>query len=254
MMLNFRTAVFSVLASSAILNLAACNGPSSQPTEEAAAPPVKSWMAEPFTKSPQVLLTNDATFADGQYMEGASAFLVQVGQKQYALTANHLLGEDGGIEPAKKRSSVNDGLVSWKLFARQRAADTVRLEKLLNAVDSDSSDALVFSIRGGKSSYQALTPRYDAPAQGEEVYLIGCPYAEEGCAQNRYPVTVEETSATEYLVTENESPVLSGFSGCPVVDKQGRVIGLLSFTLKEPSGKKHTLITPIGVVKRYLQE
>ncbi|MBO2008917.1 serine protease [Hymenobacter negativus] len=253
MKLYFRTTAFRLLASSAILSLAACNGPSSQ-TKEAAAPPVKNWMAEPFTQSPQVLLANGATFADGQHLDGASAFLVQVGQRQYALTANHLLGADGGIEPTKKRSLVNGELVSWKLFARQRATDTVRLDKLLNAVDSDSSDALVFSIKGGGTGYQALTPRYDAPAQGEEVYLIGCPYAEADCTQNRYPVRVEETSDTEYLLAQNESPTLSGFSGCPVVDKQGRVIGLLSFTLQEPSGKKHTMITPIGVVKRYLQE
>jgi CBS domain-containing protein len=252
-MKNIRAAAFRLLASSAILSLAACNGQSSQ-SKEAAAPPVKNWMAEPFTKSPQVLLANEATFTDGQHVDGASAFLVQVGQRQYALTANHLLGPDGGIEPAKKRSQVAGELVSWKLFARQGATDTVQLDKLLNAVDSDSSDALVFSIRGGKSSYHALTPRYDAPAKGEEVYLIGCPYAEADCTQNRYPVRVEDASETEYLVEQGESPTLSGFSGCPVVDKQGRVIGLLSFTLAEPSGKKHTLITPIGVVKRYLQE
>jgi hypothetical protein len=253
MMQAFRTPALRLLAGSALLGLAACNGQSSQ-TNEAAAPPVKSWMAEPFARSPQALLTNGATFADGQHMDGASAFLVQVGARQYALTANHLLGADGGIEPTKKRTQVNGELVSWKLFARQGATDTVLLDKLLNSVDSDSSDALVFSVRGGKSGYQALTPRYDAPEIGEEVYLIGCPYAEADCTQNRYPVRVEDVSATEYLVEQGESPTLSGFSGCPVVDKQGRVLGLLSFTLAEPSGKKHTMITPISVMKRYLQE
>jgi len=253
-MQNLRAAAFRLLASSVLLSLAACNGQSSPAKDEAAAPPAKNWMAEPFAQSPQVLLANGATFADGQHLDGASAFLVQVGQRQYALTANHLLGPDGGVEPTKKRSQVNGELVSWKLFARQRATDTVQLDKLLNAVDSDSSDALVFSIRGGKSGYHALTPRYDAPAKGEEVYLIGCPYAEADCTQNRYLVRVEDTSETEYLLAQDESPELSGFSGCPVVDKQGRVIGLLSFTLAEPSGKKHTLITPISVVKRYLQE
>jgi S1-C subfamily serine protease len=248
----FRTIALRLLAGSAFLGLAACNGQSSH-TDEAVAAPVKNWMAEPFAGSPQVLLTNGAAFADGQHLDGASAFLVQVGQRQYALTANHLLGADGGIEPTKKRAQVNGELVAWKLFARRGAPDTVQLDKLLNAVDNDSSDALVFSLRGGKGSYHALTPRYKAPEIGEEVYLIGCPYAEADCTQNRYPVRVEDVSATEYLVEQGESPTLSGFSGCPVVDQQGRVIGLLSFTLAEPSGKKHTLITPISVVKRYLQ-
>ena len=250
----FRPTTLRLLAGSAVLGLAACHGQSSQPTAAADAPPVQNWMAEPFARSPQVLLANGATFADGQHLDGASAFLVQVGPRQYALTANHLLGADGGLEPTKKRSQVNNELVSWKLFARQRATDTVRLDKLLNAEDADASDALAFSIQGKKSRYHALTPRYSAPAKGEEVYLIGCPYAEADCTQNRYPVRVEDTSETEYLLAQDESPQLSGFSGCPVVDKQGRVLGLLSFTLSEPSGKKHTLITPIGVVKRYLQE
>ena len=248
----FRTTAPLLLAASTILSLAACDGPSEQAKEAAA--PVKNWMAEPFTKSPQALLSNGATFSDGQHLDGASAFLVQVGQRQYAVTANHLLGPDGGIEPTKKRSKINGELVSWNLFARKGTTDTVQIDKLLNATDTDTSDALVFSVRGGKTSYQALLPRYDAPAQGEEVYLIGCPYAEEGCTQNRYPVHVAETSATEYLLTENASPNLSGFSGCPVVDKQGRVIGLLSSSLQYESGEKLTLITPIGVVKRYLQE
>ena len=241
-----------LLAAAGLLTLAACNG---QPTEtRQAAPPVKNWMAEPFAQSPQVLRTNAATFTDGQHLDGASAFLVQVGQRQYALTANHLLGEDGGIEPRKMRSQLNNELVNWKLFARQRAADTVRLAKLLNVADADSSDALVFSLKGGPGKYQALTPRYEAPAAGEEVYIIGCPYAEADCTQNRYPVRVVAATATEYLLAENESPKLSGFSGCPIVDKQGRVLGLLSFTLTHPSGKKYTLITPITVVKNYLQE
>lgn len=236
----------------ATLVLAGCNGQAPQTPE--AAPPVKNWMAEPFTKSPQVLLTNDGQFADGQRLEGASAFLVQVGQNQYAVTAKHLLGEDGGIEPQKTPSQLNKEIVAWKLFARQRTTDTLQIGQLLNTLDGDSSDALVFSLKSPTTKYQALTPRYDAPAKGEEVYLIGCPYAEEGCAQNRYPVRVVETSATAYLLTENADPNLQGFSGCPVVDKQGRVIGLLSSSLKYESGETLTLITPIGVVKRYLQQ
>ena len=250
---NVHAFALRLLAVGSVLTLAACNGQSPQ-TQEAAGPPVKNWMAEPFAQSPQALLANGATFTDGQHLDGASAFLVQAGPRQYAVTANHLLGPDGGIEPKKMRSQLNGELVSWKLFARQRAADTVRLDKLLNAADSDSSDALVFSIRNGKTSYQALTPRYDAPAKGEEVYLIGCPYAESDCTQNRYPVRVEDTSATEYLLTENESPNLSGFSGCPVVDKQGRVIGLLSSSVQYQSGEKYTLITPIGVIKQYIEQ
>ncbi|GAA4046662.1 hypothetical protein GCM10022409_35900 [Hymenobacter glaciei] len=240
------------LAAGATLLLAGCNGQAPQTTE--AAPPLKSWMTESFATSPQALLTNDAEFTDGQRLEGASAFLVQVGQKQYAVTAKHLLGEDGGIEPQKTPSQLNKEIVAWKLFARQRTTDTLQIGQLLNTLDSDSSDALVFSLKSTTTTYHALTPRYDAPAKDEEVYLIGCPYAEAGCTQNRYPVRVVETSPTAYLLTENESPNLSGFSGCPVVDKQGRVIGLLSSSLKYESGEKLTLITPIGVVKRYLQE
>lgn len=249
-MQHFSTRTFRLLAVGGILSLASCEGPSSATLATEA--PVQNWMAEPFAKSPQVLLTNGATFRDGQHLNGASAFLVQVGQRQYAVTAHHLIGPGGGIEPAKVRSQLNEELASWKLFARQSGSDTVRLDKLLNAADTDSSDALVFSVRGGKTRYRALTPRYDAPAKGELVYLIGCPYAEAGCAQNRYPVRVEDTSATTYLLTENESPDLSGFSGCPVVDEQGRVIGLLSSSVEFKSGKKYTVITPIAVVKDYL--
>lgn len=228
--------------------VAACN---QQPQQVAA--PVKNWMAELFAQSPQVLLTNKADFTDGQRLAGASAFLVQAGPHLYALTAKHLIGPDGGIEPKKLPSKLNDELVSWQLFARQRAADTVQLDHLLNPVDRDSSDALVFSVKKAKTAYQALTPRYDAPAKGEEVYVIGCPYAEPGCTQNRYPVRVVETARTQYLLTKVEGLAYSGFSGCPVVDKQGRVIGLLSFSVEYANGEKYSAITPIGVVDGYLR-
>lgn len=237
-----------LVAAGGALLLAACD---SQPKQTpAAGAPVKNWMAEPFAQSPQVLLANAAEFSDGQRLEGASAFLVQVGQQQYAVTAKHLLGEDGGIEPQKQPAQLNQEIVAWKLFARQKAPDTVRIDQLLNTQNADSSDALVFSLKKATTRYQTLTPRYDAPTKDEEVYLIGCPYAEPGCTQNRYPVRVVETSPTAYLLTENESPNLSGFSGCPVVDKQGQVIGLLSSTVKYENGEKYTLITPIGVIKR----
>ena len=251
-MKNFLSFSRQCRALGATLVLAGCNGQAPQTPETA--PPVKNWMAEPFAKSPQVLLTNDGQFADGQRLEGASAFLVQEGQTKYAVTAKHLLGEGGGIEPQKIPSQLSKELVAWKLFARQRTTDTLQIDQLLNTLDSDSSDALVFSLKNATTNYQALTPRYDAPAKGEEVYLIGCPYTEQGCAQNRYPVRVVETSPTAYLLTEHADPNLQGFSGCPVVDKQGRVIGLLSSSLKYESGETLTLITPIGVVRQYLQK
>lgn len=64
-------------------------------------PPLKNWMTEPFAQSLQVLLTNGAEFSDGQRLEGASAFVVQVGQRLYAVSAKHLIGEEGDIEPKK---------------------------------------------------------------------------------------------------------------------------------------------------------
>ena len=249
-MLSFKTPAQWLLAAGCAFAVAGCDP---QPTQQAG-PPVKNWMVEPFDKSPQVLLTNGAAFTDGQRMDGASAFLVQAGAQRYAVTAKHLIGEDGGIEPKKLPSHLNAELGIWQLFARRQASDTLLIDQLLNTVDADSSDALVFSVKAGKTSYQALVPRYDAPAKGEEVYLIGCPYAEPDCRQNRYPVRVVETSPKEYLLTKNQTPELKGFSGCPVVDKQGQVIGLLSFSVKYQTGEEYSLITPIGVVEAYLKK
>lgn len=79
----------------------------------------------------------------------------------------------------------------------------------------------MFSLKDTKTSYHPLTPRYDAPAKGEEVYVVGCPYVEPGCTQNRYPVRVVEASPKEYILTKVPGLVYAGFSGCPVVNKQG---------------------------------
>jgi hypothetical protein len=242
-----------LIALNCTLALPACQQerPKEQAKEQAT---VKNWMQEPFTKSSQVLLTNGAAFKDGQRLEGASAFLIEAHGQRYAVTAKHLIGEDGGIEPRKQASLLNSEIQAWKLFSRSKATDTITIDKLLNTVDTDSSDALVFSIKGSATGYQALTPRYEAPEDGETVYLIGCPYSEPGCTQNRYPVEVAETSADRYFLKENKEPELSGFSGCPVVDKNGLVIGLLSSSVSTENGEVYTVITPIKVVESYLKK
>lgn len=216
------------------------------------APKKPNWMQESFAKSPQVLLANSAQFKDGQRLDGASAFLVEGADgRRYGVTAKHLLGPDGGIEPRKLPATLNAEVASWKLFARAGSADTVALGPLVNA--ADASDILLFGLAQDRPAYRALAPRFDAPSKGETVYLIGCPYAEAGCKQNRYPVAVAETSATEYLLQENKEPDLAGFSGCPVVDKDGAVIGLLTGSAKFEDGTVYTVVTPMKVVKSYLK-
>src|SRR5690349_13283982 len=47
----------------------------------------------------QILLTNNAQFTKNRNLEGASGFLIKHNGANFAVTAKHLLGDAGGVEP-----------------------------------------------------------------------------------------------------------------------------------------------------------
>jgi len=66
----------------------------------------------------QVLLTNSAQFTGHSELNGASSFLVKYHNKVYAITAKHLIGEAGGVEPEIKINELNKYFKRWKMFPR----------------------------------------------------------------------------------------------------------------------------------------
>jgi S1-C subfamily serine protease len=93
-----------------------------------------------------------------------------------------------------------------------------------------SLDWLILAIKDTDRPLPA-TPLHlrSQPVQvGEKVYLVGCPYVEDSCKQNVYAGKVTARAGNRFRY-DIEPPVdIRGFSGAPVIDQNGHVVGAMT--------------------------
>jgi Fe-S cluster assembly iron-binding protein IscA len=226
-----------LLAAACLAACAGCRRVSAElpPDRPPAEPPavIEEWATGPAAEWPQLVLTNDASFAGDRRLKGASAFLILDGQgRPLAATARHLLGPAGGIEPAVPVEQARQLLTSWTLHPRTQADKAVSLGGPVRAW----GDVVLLEVKPGQAALAArpLRLRREAAKIGEKVYLVGCPYSEPGCRQNVYAGTVVETSRCpgstdprSFSFRFEPKVSLSGFSGAPVIDAAGAALGVL---------------------------
>ena len=202
----------------------------------------------------QVLLTNSAQFTNDRTLEGASGFLIKYNGANFAVTARHLLGEAGGVEPEVKINDLDKSLIKWEMMPRvvnNADKETVKLDVKGLDFSNSVSDFVLLKVLSKDFEIEILTPNFELPAVGETLFLIGCPYSETQCKQNYYQVKyVEFDDAANSIVFEMNSPVnLSGFSGAPVVNGKGEVLGILTSSFKT-GGKDYSMATHIKEIQK----
>lgn len=202
------------------------------------------WAKLPPNQWPQIVLTNSATFRGHTPLQGASAFLYKAKSGRiYGATVNHLLGENGGVEPTVTRGSLDSVLTSWALFPRTQNASTLSVEGLaLRPKIEKNNDWLILRLKntGYKLPAAPLRFRPTPVAIGERVHLVGVPYSEPAKAQNVYTGTVTEVAhGDRFRYSISPTVNISGFSGAPILDENGLVVGVMTvwFTPKM-DGKK----------------
>lgn len=180
----------------------------------------------------QILLMNEATFYEHTGLYGASAFLIKHQGEVYAVTARHLIGEAGGVEPEMMPADIEDYLTSWKMYprvTRKAATDTVKIGKPTLDYTLSKQDVLLLPVENSDYEIFSLNTNFELPKSGQKLYVIGCPYSEAGCRQNVYEVTVDSydpASATIYCLMK-ETMSISGFSGAPLLDANGNAVGVV---------------------------
>ena len=205
-----------------------------------------SWLQPDTSKWPQVLLTNYAEFEGHSPLQGASAFLVRNDNDVVvAITARHLIGEYGGVEPEIPVARLNDVLNGWVLFPRDDPEQYVRLRgtTLTPYSRADSPwrefDFLVLDLaEKPREGLEPLEIRQEPIQVGETVYLIGVPYDESG-GQNVYAGTVTARKGDHFRFDISPSVGLRGFSGAPIIDSKGYAVGLMTlwFSASKQDGK-----------------
>lgn len=208
-------------------------------SEEKQVPP--AWSKEPVTAWPQFVLTNEATFKGHTPLNGASAFLMLMPDDDVSLvTARHLIGAEGGVEPPVALTDFDMVLAKWEAYPRTRPEARLSVKGLaMNTLAGARQDWLLLHLKDPKGKLPAtpLRPRVKRAEIGDVAYLIGVPYADAKSSQNVYKGKVTKRPTRNYFELEFEPPVkLAGFSGAPVVDADGYLLGMVTTAPKSTRG------------------
>ena len=219
--------------------------------------PASAQLPAPAVTRTQVVLRNVISFKTGQETAGASAFLLDVRGRTYAVTVKHMLGEDMGVTPAVKPSQVNTQLKSWLFFVPGTHSVVARAKQLVTPNDNLDIDRIALSLEAGTAAPGiSILKLADAnPKPGDTLFIMGCLYADESCHQTTYRVTYLG-SQDGYMVVKPIDAInnFSGFSGAPVVDAEGRAVALGRGSVAEGTyAGDYVLYTLSGFDKDILQ-
>ena len=108
--------------------------------------------------------------------------------------------------------------------------DTVVIKKSQLKYDLSKKDILLLEVEKSNYNIWALQTSFSLPTKGEKLYIIGCPYSEDNCKQNIYEVKFDSyDSETSMLISiSNNKFEMAGFSGSPLVNSDGAVVGALT--------------------------
>lgn len=207
--------------------------------------PPEPWASNPPHEWPQIVLTNHGEFDGHTALHGASAFLIRTRDGlTLAATAKHLLGENGGVRPEIPLARLDRAVRSWRMHPRTLPDRFVEIAKLgASGPDDPNFDWLILTVKDSSGDLPAAPLRLrPEPVQvGERVYLVGCPYAEENCKQNVYSGQVTNRAHGDRFRFDINPPVeLRGFSGAPIIDGRGHVVGVMTVWFNpRKSGDKH---------------
>lgn len=219
--------------------------------------PVSAQMPAPAVTKTQVLLRNVISFKTGQQASGASAFMLDVRGRTYAVTVKHMLGEDMGIVPPVKPSQVNTQLKDWLFFVPGTHSVVARAKQLVTPNDNLDVDRIALSLPAGTAlpGISVLKLADTPPEAGDTLFIMGCLYADEACHQTTYRVTYLG-SQDGYMVVKPIDVIadFAGFSGAPVVDAEGRAVALGRGSIAEGTYKgDYVFYTLAGFDKDILQ-
>lgn len=196
---------------------------------------------------PDITLLNKIQFYNASLDQPkfGCGFLMKYDGDTFAITAKHIINI---IKPAEMKTLSFEAVIKeWSLFPLEKGNEQVVTGSLLNEnktqLLADKSiykdDWLIFSIKSNQSRVKVLEARTTPLIPGEKLYVIGWTRNMESGPQRVYEFEYYKTINHRILLKEILVPEqFGGLSGAPLVDTQGKVVGIVSNGTVDPETSK----------------
>jgi hypothetical protein len=179
------------------------------------------------------VLISNAKFKNAKFnnSHAGSGFLLEYKNKIYGITAKHVLLF--AKTDSMKTISFGDALKSWEFVSKTSPNKRVLAGKLINEDTNEllemppKGDWLIFEIEGSIPKDIAVYALRDEPLKmGEDVSFLGYPY------KTTEPISIKGTfiglNKDNNLSLDVPKGRYNGCSGGPVLDSQGKLVGIVS--------------------------
>lgn len=203
---------------------------------------------------PPTSLVNHYEYFEGKHKfdQLGTAFLLKYREDTFAITTKHTLAilKTDSI----KNLSLENFIKSWTMSALTRENEMVVTDKLLNEDKSESlkskealkKDWLVFSIKENNANVIPVEFREKPLVKGEKLYVVGWTRHMKEGDQRVYEFKYYKTKGTHHLLKKIIVPEkFGGLSGAPVLDEEGKLIGMVSTSKFDLLAMKK-LFAPVG--------
>ena len=152
---------------------------------------------------------------------------------------------------------MNEELEYWQFLPRDYDSlgnhNSVYADHLINTTPSND-DVLLFDLEYRPDSVLPLEVSFNELWIGDSLYLIGCSYAEHDCRQNLYAGVYNgiDYEGMKGITLYSEIEV-RGYSGSPIINYEGKCVGVLYGAYEPQNGQTELIFSPITVVKNTLK-